>query len=106
MRKVWNFQKQMKYHHVIEKNESIENLLDLKKINSNDAIKNFKKHGVDIRKVLKDAVKTGADPLEAALRAINKAIKDMRADGTYKTINDKYFDFDIYGAKQQLTSAP
>lgn len=47
----------------------------LQKINSNDAIKNFKKHGVDIRKVLKDAVKTGADPLEAALRAIKKAIK-------------------------------
>ncbi|MEI7601758.1 MAG: phage tail tape measure protein [Aestuariivirga sp.] len=47
----------------------------LQKINSNDAIKNFKKHGVDIRKVLKDAVAKGADPLEAALRAINKAIK-------------------------------
>ena len=31
------------------------------------------------------------------LNAINQAIKDMRADGTYKTINDKYFDFDIYG---------
>ena len=29
--------------------------------------------------------------------AISKAILDMRADGTYKTINDKYFDFDIYG---------
>ena len=29
--------------------------------------------------------------------AINKAILDMRADGTYKQINDKYFDFDIYG---------
>ena len=31
------------------------------------------------------------------LEAINKAILDMRADGTYKQINDKYFDFDIYG---------
>jgi lysine-arginine-ornithine-binding protein len=29
--------------------------------------------------------------------AISKAILDMRADGTYKAINDKYFDFDIYG---------
>ncbi|MFO1170140.1 MAG: transporter substrate-binding domain-containing protein [Hyphomicrobiaceae bacterium] len=29
--------------------------------------------------------------------AVNKAILDMRADGTYKAINDKYFDFDIYG---------
>lgn len=35
---------------------------------------------------------------ETELReAINKAILDMRADGTYKQINDKYFDFDIYG---------
>jgi len=31
------------------------------------------------------------------LDAINKAILEMRADGTYKSINDKYFDFDIYG---------
>lgn len=46
----------------------------LQKLNSNDSIKNFKKHGVDIQKVLKDAVKDGADPLEAALRAINKAL--------------------------------
>lgn len=29
--------------------------------------------------------------------SISKAILDMRADGTYKAINDKYFDFDIYG---------
>lgn len=29
--------------------------------------------------------------------AINKAILAMREDGTYKSINDKYFDFDIYG---------
>lgn len=35
---------------------------------------------------------------ENALReSINKAILDMRADGTYKKINDKYFNFDIYG---------
>lgn len=35
---------------------------------------------------------------ETALReSINKAILDMRADGTYKKINDKYFSFDIYG---------
>ncbi len=27
----------------------------------------------------------------------NKAIDAIRADGTYKRINDKYFDFDIYG---------
>lgn len=35
---------------------------------------------------------------ETELRdSINKAILAMRADGTYKQINDKYFDFDIYG---------
>ena len=27
----------------------------------------------------------------------NKAIDTIRADGTYKKIQDKYFDFDIYG---------
>jgi TP901 family phage tail tape measure protein len=46
----------------------------LQKINSNDAIKNFDELGVDIQKVLKDAVAKGADPLEAALRAINQAL--------------------------------
>lgn len=35
---------------------------------------------------------------DAALRdAMSKAIQAMRADGTYKKINDKYFDFDIFG---------
>jgi arginine/ornithine transport system substrate-binding protein len=27
----------------------------------------------------------------------NKAIEQIRADGTYKTIQDKYFDFNVYG---------
>ena len=27
----------------------------------------------------------------------NKAIKDIRANGKYKVVNDKYFDFDAYG---------
>jgi ABC-type amino acid transport substrate-binding protein len=27
----------------------------------------------------------------------NQAIEDMRANGAYKAINDKYFSFDIYG---------
>lgn len=27
----------------------------------------------------------------------NRAIEEMRANGTYQTINDKYFSFDIYG---------
>jgi TP901 family phage tail tape measure protein len=46
----------------------------LQKINSNDAIKNFKEAGIDIQKVLKDSKANGTDPLEASLRAINKAI--------------------------------
>ena len=29
--------------------------------------------------------------------AFNKALKDIRANGTYKKINDKYFSFDAYG---------
>jgi len=39
------------------------------------------------------AVRKGEGDLRDAL---NKAILEMRADGTYKAINDKYFDFDIY----------
>jgi arginine/ornithine transport system substrate-binding protein len=31
------------------------------------------------------------------LAALNKALKAIREDGTYKRLNDKYFDFDIYG---------
>ena len=31
------------------------------------------------------------------LDALNGAIEAIRADGTYKTINDTYFDFDVYG---------
>ena len=42
--------------------------------------------GIAIRKQDKD------------LKALfNKAIDAIRADGTYKRINDKYFNFDIYG---------
>lgn len=40
------------------------------------------------------ALRKGNAPLK---EAINKAILDMRADGSYKAINDKYFTFDIYG---------
>ena len=35
---------------------------------------------------------------QAALKTdLNKAIADIRANGTYKKINDKYFKFDAYG---------
>ena len=27
----------------------------------------------------------------------NKAIAEIRADGTYETIQKKYFDFNVYG---------
>jgi arginine/ornithine transport system substrate-binding protein len=30
-------------------------------------------------------------------KMFNKAIKEIRADGTYQEINEKYFDFDVYG---------
>jgi len=39
------------------------------------------------------ALKQGNDELKARL---NKAIKDVVDDGTYKSINDKYFPFSIY----------
>jgi histidine transport system substrate-binding protein len=29
--------------------------------------------------------------------ALNEAIKQIRADGTYAAIEKKYFSFDIYG---------
>ena len=36
---------------------------------------------------------------DSSLRdALSKTIQDIRADGTYKVMNDKYFAVDIYGA--------
>jgi len=40
------------------------------------------------------AVRKGEDDLR---KGLNKAIAMILADGTYKKINDKYFDFDVYG---------
>lgn len=40
------------------------------------------------------ALRKGSDELQGAL---NKAILDIRADGTYQKIDAKYFDFDVYG---------
>jgi ABC-type amino acid transport substrate-binding protein len=28
---------------------------------------------------------------------LNAALKQILSDGTYKKINDKYFEFDVYG---------
>ncbi|MFO1035593.1 MAG: ABC transporter substrate-binding protein [Geminicoccaceae bacterium] len=41
------------------------------------------------------AVRKGDDKLR---EAFNKAIDQIRADGTYKAIQDKYFTFDVYGS--------
>lgn len=40
------------------------------------------------------ALRKGDTELQSKL---NAAIKGIRADGTYKKIQDKYFDFDVYG---------
>ncbi len=40
------------------------------------------------------ALRKGDDELR---EKFNKAIIQIRRDGTYKEINDKYFDFDVYG---------
>lgn len=42
--------------------------------------------GIPIRKEDKDLAEL-----------LNKAIATIRANGTYKTVQDKYFDFDVYG---------
>ncbi len=43
------------------------------------------------------AVRKGEDDLR---EAFNKAIQEIRSDGTYMKINDRYFDFDVYGATE------
>jgi polar amino acid transport system substrate-binding protein len=40
------------------------------------------------------AVRKGETEL---LEMLNTAIAAIRANGTYKTINDEYFDIDVYG---------
>jgi len=44
----------------------------LQKISAPDAVKNFKKAGVDIEGVLKNAVKNGINPVEAALESVRR----------------------------------
>jgi ABC-type amino acid transport substrate-binding protein len=40
------------------------------------------------------AVRKGEDDLR---KMFDKAIKEIRKDGTYQKINTKFFDFDVYG---------
>jgi arginine/ornithine transport system substrate-binding protein len=40
------------------------------------------------------AVRKGENDLR---EKFNKAIKTLRTNGVYQTINAKYFDFDVYG---------
>ena len=40
------------------------------------------------------AIRQGEDELKSML---NSALKEILADGTYAKINDKYFDFNVYG---------
>lgn len=40
------------------------------------------------------AVRKGEEDL---IKLLNGAIEKIRADGTYKKLNDKYFNFDVYG---------
>jgi lysine-arginine-ornithine-binding protein len=50
--------------------------------------------------VFGDGAGIGLRKQEDQLRiALDEAIKAIRSDGTYKTINDKYFNFDVYGGE-------
>lgn len=55
-----------------------------------EAVKDEKYFGVGTAMGLRK----GQDELKAA---VNKAIADMLADGTYDTLAKKHFDFDVYG---------
>lgn len=50
--------------------------------------------------ILGDGAGIGLRKEDEQLRtALDEAIKAIRSDGTYKTINDKYFSFDVYGGE-------
>jgi lysine-arginine-ornithine-binding protein len=52
----------------------------------------------DDKKYLGEGIGIGVRKGDNDLRKkLNKAIAKIRADGTYKKINDKYFKFDVYG---------
>jgi arginine/ornithine transport system substrate-binding protein len=65
--------------------------------------KDFEFVGPELRgKIFGDGAGIGLRKEDTALKtAFNAAIKEIRADGTYKKINDKYFPFDVYGPEPQ-----
>ena len=63
--------------------------------------KNFEVKGKPFtdRKTMGDGIGVALRKEDTALRdKFNAAIKAIRANGVYKKINDKYFNFDLYGA--------
>jgi len=48
-------------------------------------------------RILLDLIHAGVGD-DKLREAFNKAIDQIRADGTYKAIQDKYFTFDVYGS--------
>lgn len=54
----------------------------------------------DEKKYIGDGIGIGVRKEDQELKErLNKAIQQIRADGTYKKINDKYFAFDVYGSE-------
>ena len=54
----------------------------------------------DDKKYLGEGIGIGIRKQDQELKEkLNKAIAQIRADGTYKKINDKYFAFDVYGSE-------
>ncbi len=69
---------------------------------ASDAGKNAEVFGpnIDDKKYLGEGIGIGVRKGEDELvKALNAAIAKIRSDGTYKKINDKYFNFDVYGAQ-------
>jgi lysine-arginine-ornithine-binding protein len=69
---------------------------------ASDSGKNAALYGpaIDDPKYLGEGIGIGVRKEDQKLKAaLDKAIAQIRADGTYKKINDKYFAFDVYGAE-------
>lgn len=66
--------------------------------------KDFEAFGEPVtdKKYLGDGISIGIRKSDTALRdAFNKAIIAIRQNGEYKKVNDKYFNYDIYGQDSQ-----